>query len=131
MIVIHRKSQTWSADIILAIVVFLGAFFMFYYFVGSNPTAEANALKQEASVVIIQATTKNGTINILDNNTVSVNKFSDLKKIDYDELKSRLRIDGDFCLYLEDEKGNLVLVGNTYKGLGSKGISIAGTPCNQ
>lgn len=131
IITIQRKSQTWSVDIALAIVVFLGAFFIFYYFLGSNPSTQANILKQEAAVVITQATSENGAINILDNNSVSIAKVSELKKVSYDELKSRLRIDGDFCLYLEDEKGNIVLIGNTYKGLGSEKIMLGRTPCSQ
>ena len=48
----NKKSQSWSIDIIIAVVVFMGAFFLFYTILNSNPNAKANSLKEDAFSVI-------------------------------------------------------------------------------
>lgn len=42
-----------------------------------------------------------------------------------------LRIGNDFCIYLEDENGNIVLINDTYRGVGSSNINVSKTPCSQ
>jgi hypothetical protein len=33
----------------------------------------------------------------------------EIRRMEYDELKEKLNVNADFCLYVEDEKGNIVL----------------------
>jgi hypothetical protein len=78
-----------------------------------------------------QVASGESNVRIVDNNQVNISKFNELKNLSYDDLKSALRISGDFCIYLEDEKGNIVLINNSYKGIGSPNINLSGTPCSQ
>ena len=131
MIDIQSKAQSWSIDIILAVFIFIGAFFIFYLFVGENPNTKVENLKEEASKVIKQLISGGSPPKIVDNNEINLSKVNELKNLSYDELKRKLRIEGDFCIYIEDEKGYIVLINNSYKGIGASSINLSGTPCSQ
>ena len=118
-------------DIILAVVIFMGVFFLVYTIFSSDSGEKARSLQQEASTVIKQVSSGESAVRIINNNDVNVSKISELKNLSYDELKSRLRIEGDFCIYFEDDKGNIVLINNSYRGIGASSINISGTPCSQ
>ena len=127
----NKKSQSWSIDIIVAVVVFMGAFFLFYTILNSNPNTKASSLKQDASSVIKQIAAEDSSLRVIDNNEVNESKLNELKNLSYDELKRQFRVEGDFCIYMEDDKGNIVLINNSYKGVGTPSIMVGGTPCSQ
>ena len=131
MININLKAQTWSIDIVLGILLFLSAFFIFYSLLNQNFDTKANNLKQDASSVINEVSSGDSLSRIVDNNEVNISKINILKNISYDELKSRFRIEGDFCIYMEDDQGNIVLINNSYKSIGAPTINVSGTPCSQ
>ena len=131
MVKINAKAQTWSVDIILAVIVFMGAFFIFYALLYENSSTKASDLKEEALIVIKQVSSGDSSLRILNKNEINITKINELKNLSYEELKQRLRVEGDFCIYVEDENGNIVLLNNSYKGIGSSSINISGTPCSQ
>src|SRR3989338_2499151 len=130
MIEINSKAQTWSMDVILGVILFLGAFFIFYSLLNQNFN-KADSLKQDASSVIREVSSGESLIRIVDNNEVNISKIGMLKNISYEELKFKFRIEGDFCIYIEDEKGNLVLINNSYRSIGAPTINVSGVPCSQ
>ncbi len=131
MIHIGSKAQSWSIDIILGVLIFTAAFFVLYSILYSNPNTKASSLNDQASIIIKQTTAGDGAVAIVNNNEVNISKFNELKNLSYEELKRTLRVEGDFCIYLEDENGNLVLINNSFKGIGSPSINLSGTPCSQ
>ena len=131
VICIFKKSQSWSIDIILAVVVFMGAFFLFYALLSEGPESKAKNLKNDASVIIKQVSSEGAPVNFLYKQQVNASRMNELKNLSYDELKRILNIEGDFCIYLEDENGDIIILNNSYKGIGSGNINISNTPCNE
>ena len=131
MIRISSKAQSWSIDIALGVIIFIGAFFVFYALLNANPNAKAGALNQESSSIIKQIASAESPLRVVDNNEVNISRVNELKNLSYDELKRRFRAESDFCLFFEDENGYLVLINNSYKGIGSPDINLSGTPCSQ
>ncbi|MBS3105037.1 hypothetical protein J4234_02160 [Candidatus Woesearchaeota archaeon] len=127
----NSKSQSWSIDIALGVVVFMAAFFIVYSLLNSNPNEKASNLEEEASIIIKQVGSEDSQIRIIDHNEVNISKANELKNLSYNELKRRLRIESDFCIYFEDDKGYLVIINNSYKGIGAPIINLSGTPCSQ
>lgn len=115
----------------MAVVVFFTAFIIFYVIVSSNSGTKVSTLKKEASVVIKQIASDEYLYKIVDGNELNASRLGQLKNISYDELKRMLRINGDFCIYIEDEQGNLVLINDSYRGIGSPNINLSGVPCSQ
>jgi len=118
-------------DIALGVIVFMAAFFIFYSLLNASPNEKSVNLKEEASIVIKQIGSGDASIRFIDNNEVNITKVNELKNLSYDELKRRLRIESDFCIYFEDDKGYIVLINNSYKGIGAPNINLSGTPCSQ
>lgn len=128
---LRRKSQAWSVDVILAVVIFMGAFFLYYAIANSSSSSDVTALKADASSVIKQVSNEGDPLSIVSKQEINITKVSELKDMNYDELKSQFRVEGNFCIYIEDEKGNLVLINDSYRGVGSENINISGVPCSQ
>ena len=48
-------------------------------------------------------------ISFASGGVVNLNKLAEVQKMDYPQLKEYLKTDKDFCLYLVDEKGTIIL----------------------
>ncbi len=131
MITISIKAQSWSIDVILGVLVFMAAFFVFYAMLNTNQGAKVGDLKQDASIVVKEVSSGDSLLGIVNGNEINISKVNDLKNLSYEELKRRLRIENDFCLYFEDDKGYIVIINNSYKGVGASSINLSGTPCSQ
>lgn len=131
MVSISPKSQSWSIDVTLGVIVFMAAFFIFYAVINSNPNAKVNGLKDDASSVISQIGSQDSQLGIVDSNEINESRLGSLKNLTYSELKRRFRTEGDFCIYFEDEKGNIILINNSYMGIGAPSINLSNTPCSQ
>lgn len=128
---INPKAQSWSIDIALGVAVFIAAFFIFYFLLSPSQASKAGSLKSDASSVIRQVASEEAAEGVVDGEEINVSKLNELKNLSYDELRRRLRVEGDFCIYFEDEQGNIVIINDSYKGIGSPNINISGTPCSQ
>lgn len=115
----------------MGVIVFFAAFIMFYALLSSKPDEKVSNLKQDASEVLKQIASDEAIYKVVDENEVNVSKLNQLKNISYDELKRALRIEGEFCIYLEDEGEKIVLINNSYGGIGSPNINLSGIPCSQ
>lgn len=116
-----KKSQAWSMDIMMAFVIFVGTIFVFYSIINNRQTVTNDELKDDASRVL-------ENLNI----TQDISQIDELLKEDYLELKRRLRIKNDFCIYLEDEEGNIININpddEDQLGIGSGKIYIGDKPC--
>ena len=64
----------------------------------------------EANIVAQKLTDGNHDISILNYNEVDEQKVKALHDMDYDEVKSMIGVEKDFCVYFEDENGNLIRI---------------------
>ena len=126
-----KKAQSWSVDVVLGSIIFIVAFFAFYSLLNASTNPTVEDLKNDAAIVIREVAADDSTLSIVHNNEINITKVMELKNYTYDELKRMMRIQSDFCIYLENEKGEIVLINNSYKGVGAPSINISGTPCNE
>lgn len=126
-----KKSQSMSVDVLIGIIVFLSVFIVFYGLLNPQERSRAKTLKEDATTVIQQVSSIDAPYNIVNREEINESRILELKNLSYDDLKRNLRIEGDFCIYVEDENGNVVLLNNTYVGIGASTINISNTPCNQ
>lgn len=126
-----QKAQSWSIDIALGVIVFMAAFFIVYSLLNANPNTKASNLNKEASIIMKQIASGEALIRLIDNNEVNISKANEMKNLSYNELKRRLRIESDFCIYFEDDNGYIIIINNSYKGIGAPNINLSGTPCSQ
>ena len=125
----NKYSQAWSIDVMLAIVVFITTIFLFFVFL--NPTQKSNVgeLRDEASIVLKYIESDDSDLGIVDGTIVNETKLQELLGKDYQAIKKSLRIKNDFCIFFEDENGNIIYIDATHTGVGSDTITVSNIPC--
>ncbi len=107
-----KKAQTWSADLLLAFSVFLITMAVFLYVLNLSKESTAQTkMKQEVSLLpnyFVMGRAPDSKLAFIEGNRVLPDKLSDVANMSYSQLKSLLGIKYDFCIYFEDEQGNLI-----------------------
>ncbi len=110
-----KKSQTWSTDAIVAVIIFTFVALSFFYITGKSTQ------KKEVDVVALEARklpdlfsqSNNNSISFLTDNRVNVQKLENLSTFSYSQLKTQLGLINDFCIHFEDEDGNVIFINST------------------
>src|SRR3989344_5377621 len=129
--------QSWSLDIILAFVIFMLIVGIFYTLLSNNKKTTIQDVQLEASTLsgaLDSSSGINSTLSIIREGLVDKDKLQSLYTADYNNLKTKFGIKGDFCIYMIDQYGNLVAI-NTSSGLkngfGNGNLTINDIPCGQ
>ena len=129
---IKIKAQAWSMDIILAVVIFIVAFFAIYNIVGNKAQSNVHDLNQEAERISKEATSENSSLSMVNEDVLNETKILSLLG-NYSEIKEKIRVDNEFCIYFEDEEGNLIIFNSSsyqnISGIGSSEINISDIIC--
>ena len=120
-------------DVTLAVIIFISAFFVIYIIATNRTSTNIEEMTQEAERISAEAAAENSNLSIIGDNELNQIKVEDLIGQDYEEIKKQLRIENEFCIYLEDEEGNLIFLNQSetenITGIGSSDINISGIPC--
>lgn len=116
-------------DIMIALVVFLGTIFLFYSILSSKYESKSQALEDDASKVAKNIATEDSGVAVIDGVAVDVKKLEQLLGRDYSEIKGKIRAKNEFCIFFEDENGNLIKISPEYAGVGSEKIKVNNVPC--
>lgn len=131
------QGQSWSLDIILAFVIFMLIIGIFYTLLSNNKKQGIEDVQIEATTLsgaLDSSSGVNSTLAIIQEGLVDRDKLLTLYTEDYGSLKNKFGIKGDFCIYMIDQYGNLVVV-NTSSGMkngfGNGNLTINDIPCGQ
>ena len=129
------KGQTISIDVLIAIAVFL-IVIAFFLVIGTNLFPETRNLDLEAEkLASAVSTSTSSSPALIEGAKVSEEAISEFLVKRYEDLKIDLGMQADFCIYFEDDEGNVIFLSNgtgsnlEVYGIGSEEISVAGTPC--
>ncbi|MAE42202.1 hypothetical protein CMO93_00395 [Candidatus Woesearchaeota archaeon] len=128
-----KNSQAWSFDIMLAVIIFIGTIFFFFAILNKAPGTKVDELEQDASRIIEDMVSDDFEFRVTDGDKVNVTKLGDLIG-NYSDIKSKLKIENEFCIFFEDEDGNIIYINisenRNYTGIGSGIINVGGIPCS-
>ncbi len=124
-----KKSQGWSIDISLAVIIFIAAFFITFSFFYNNSKSDISSLNKEAESISLEASKENSSIGLLVEDALNDSKVLEIASQDYEALRDELRISSDFCIYFEDQDGNIIKFDNI-TGIGSPEINVSGQECS-
>ena len=126
-----KRAQTLSTDAVVAVILFIVAALFLYYLTG--PVAQnkqSEKLQSDAErLPSLLSTEQNFTGGIVKGSKVSAEMLAQAVNLSYRNLKELLGMQSDFCIYFEDEKGNVVPVQDKW-GIGSQAVNISGKSCN-
>jgi len=125
------KSQTISADAMIAVGLFTVAIIMFFSFSGDAvEERKIEDLQSESSKLLSAlSSTRNVSHGFLVGTKVDKEKLNDLTNLTYAQLKQAIGVNADFCIYFEDQDGNLIEIRESVVGLGSRWVEVAGMLC--
>ena len=86
-------------------------------------------IEEDARILLDKLTDGNEEMSLLSSEELIEEKLRNLDETDYNEVKSKLGVKSDFCIFFEDISGNLVKIDNLNLGIGSGRIYINGEPC--
>ena len=135
----NKKTQTWSTDVLIAAMLFVLIFLTLFYIIGIDTTSRVvTELKSESRLIPLKlmasqrSTVNESTVFILDNK-VDKARLKELSSMPYSDLKLGLGVKHDFCLYFEDEYGNLINISDDTSDavmcIGSPNATLNGMPC--
>lgn len=137
MVRILKKAQVWSADLIIAVIIFLFILGVFYAVMVNRSSSPRGDLEQQSDYIASKLDREKNPnpYAVIDKNTLDQETLNILYNSTYKELKQQFNIQGDFCIYLEDQEGYLIIwqneTGGNKTGTGNNTILISGTPCGQ
>ena len=124
----RRRGQSWSVDVVLAIVVF-GFISIAFTSFALLQKPDVEKLQQNAQRVVLELETPVGGCGaILENDTINNESLSCLYGLDYDQFKAINNLRSDFCVYIEDEHGQIIQL-NGLNGWGSNDLQLSGAQC--
>lgn len=143
-----QRGQAWSMDLVIGVLIFLVAIGSIYSLLNSQKGTDSAPLRIESEVIanVITSNASNQMLQVTDANQldmVRLGKLAQDSKDNYEGLKKQLGIENEFCIYLQDEEGNLIYITDPdaptvkYAGVGSgsddltltEGKVPCGVPC--
>ena len=104
-------------EIVLVFIVALFIIIVSVYEHNKSPTVEA----EKITGLLLD----DHALSIANNGIVDKNKLQEIQNMDYEQLKSNLNAKKDFCVYIEDGEGNIILA------KGSQKLTGDGVPCQE
>lgn len=114
----RKIDELWLVLIVVIFILFISVI------------TQKNELEREAENILNELTNDN-SYSFAQDNVIHEEKLEKVSDMGYIELKNNLNIKNDFCIYFEDENGNLVEVKDGLKSIGSDVIEINGEPCGR
>jgi len=126
-----KTSQAFSMDIMIAIAIFIGTSFVFYSILSEKQDNKVEDLEEDASKVLKNIVSEDSGVGIVNGVEVNAEKLEALLGMEYEDIKKKIRIKNEFCIFLEDEDGNVIYITTSpdQPGVGSDKINISDIPC--
>lgn len=125
MMTLFRRGQSFSLDFLMASVIFLAVFAAFYgvvTYIVLEP--EDSLLAREGQQIATLLASETSPYSIMSGTQIDTVKLEKLSEKEYQELKAVLQVQNDFCVYIEDNNGNLIPVSKQKKTLGKPVATI-------
>lgn len=122
----RRGGQVWSIDLIIAVVIFLLAISIFYFFTNSRISNNQSKLEIESRIVADKLT-GDENVSVMNGTVIDEERLTQLAQLSYDDLKQKLGIRGDFCILLYDQDKHVILINNgtdNLVGIGNPELNI-------
>jgi hypothetical protein len=126
-----ERAQVWSIDVLLAVVIFIAIIIIFYTTINYQKTPGLDTIKTDPEKIRVELE-RNPELAFLKESEISYDKlqnFTNEVATNYSGVKQKLGIQGDFCIFYEDENGNIIRLKDNKTGVGNPGVIVGGVPC--
>ncbi|MCA9477707.1 MAG: hypothetical protein KC535_00995 [Nanoarchaeota archaeon] len=120
-----KRGQTWSFDLIVAVVIFIVVVGIFYSLLNrsNEGTVDTQALESGAKSISYQLNCDVSPVFppcFIENGEINETKLAVVAALPYADLKELLGTTEDFCIYLLDEENRIIpVIDENTPGIGS------------
>lgn len=119
----HKRGQTWSFDLIVAVVIFVVVVGVFYTILNRSDekVIDTQALETDAKSISQQLNCDVTPIHppcFIEGGEINQTKLEAVASLSYSQLKQLLGTSEDFCIYLLDEQDRIIPVNGSIPGIG-------------
>lgn len=110
----RKQGQSWSIDVIIGVIIFVLVIAIFYAVLSSDSEGGIESLQtdRENALTKIGIGDNSEKLNLFDNGIINQSQYNQIcDNYDYEQVKSILGIENDFCIFLEDEEGEIIPCG--------------------
>lgn len=125
-----KRAQTWSFDLIIAVVLFIVVVALFYSFLSADTNEETTRrLEGGAEIIINQLNCdqSGSTVCVINRGTVTDDSLQTLVDMTYEAARAEFGVSGEFCIYLRDLEGNLIPLPDNYSSVGKNTTALFDT----
>jgi len=128
-----KNAQTWSFDIVIATIIFVGVFLLVFFVTServNHPTNKKIFVEQDNIDKVFSIRTNPEFGFLTDQNVVDPKRlieFAEFTEDGYDEVREKLGSGYDFCIIFENEFGKIepiILEDGYLLGIGSDLVEI-------
>jgi len=134
----YKTAQTWSIDLIIAMVIFILIITIFYAMISSPETTRTRELQEEGQKISAKLESSATACDLLDQGDISRDQLNLCFQSSVDEFRRKAGIRNRFCVYLQDQNGRTIAFerlqsGSLVKqmGFGDPELTLAGVPCGE
>jgi len=129
-----RGGQSWSIDVVIGVLIFLLVIGVFYAILTNNTKEDTTDLKI-SSETVAEKLTSDPDVGFVTDESIDETKLWAFAEKEYLTLKKELGVNQEFCVFFEDENGNIINITNstdgTFVGIGSSSVTVGGIPCKE
>jgi len=131
-----RSGQSWSMDLVIAVVVFGFIAVVFYSLLTIQQRPSVDELQVRAQQIENRLGSNIGSCGpIIQGQTITMEQLRCLYAQDPAALHQELGVPGNFCIYVEDSDGTILVVQNqsgyTWTAIGDNALIVGGQPCGE
>ncbi len=129
-----RAGQSWSMDLVIAVVVFGFIAVVFYSLLTIQQQPSIDDLQGRAQTIEGKlAAGIAGCGPLIENQSMTMQQLQCLYKQNVTTLREQFGVPGSFCIYVEDTDGTILIVqnasGSIWTAVGDSALIVAGQYC--
>lgn len=127
-----KRGQTWSFDLIVAVVIFIVVVGIFYSILNRRDegVVDTQTLEADAKSISYQLNCDVSPIYppcFIEKGEINQTKFEYVASLNYKDLKELLGTKQDFCIHLLDEQNRVVFVNSSKSAIGNSNYLLNAT----
>ena len=94
----------------LTLVLIVAVIVMIAFSYNKNNNSKENEAEKITEIIL-----DNHGLSFANNGVIDENKLKEIQNMGYNDFKKSLNVKNDFCIYIEDENGNIILAKGSSK----------------
>jgi hypothetical protein len=131
------KAQTWSMDLIIAMVIFVLIITIFYSLLSSPQNLKPQQLQEEGQKIASKLESSPTTCDILDHGDIDRDQLQKCFASNPEVFRQQAGLTSHFCIYIQDQNGRTIAIPDSTDvtksrlGFGDSEMKVAQKNCSE